>query len=93
MLIVSCKVFFDPSPIGVQFDELIARAAALPEPIQIFRSRLVVHIQTSPEAVADLVSLVRTLAEEKRATGFVGPERRFETILVKETSSRSGYVY
>ncbi|KAJ3001388.1 hypothetical protein NUW54_g6454 [Trametes sanguinea] len=47
---------------------------ALPEPIKLGGSRLVVHIQTSPKAVEDLLALVRQLAEEKKAAGFVKPE-------------------
>lgn len=69
------QVFFDPSPVGIDFSELLARAAALPEPLRFLGSRLVVHIQTSPEAVQDLINLVRTLAEEKRAAGFVCAEK------------------
>jgi threonine aldolase len=37
-------------------------------------SRLVVHIQTSDSAVDDFLAVVRTLAEEKKAAGFVKPE-------------------
>ncbi|KAL5534661.1 hypothetical protein ACEPAG_1125 [Sanghuangporus baumii] len=69
----TCMIFFDPSPIGVDYSELDARAAALPEPIRISGSRLVVHIQTSPAAVADLISLVKTMAEERRAEGHDEP--------------------
>ena len=71
----SYQIFFDPSPIGIPLDELIERAAALPEPIQILGSRLVVHIQTSQEAVADLLALIQTMASEKRAQGFAPPEK------------------
>ncbi|KLO20434.1 hypothetical protein SCHPADRAFT_934286 [Schizopora paradoxa] len=67
----TCMVFFDPAPIGVEYDELILRAAALPDPIKLFGSRLVCHIQTSPAAVQDLLELVRTIADEKKAAGFV----------------------
>jgi threonine aldolase len=35
---------------------------------------LVVHIQTSDSAVDDFLGVVRTLAEEKKAAGFVKPE-------------------
>jgi len=67
----TCMVFFDPTPLGVDYDELILRAAALPDPIKFSGSRLVCHIQTSPEAVQDLLQLVRVVAEEKRSAGFV----------------------
>lgn len=65
------QVFFDPAPIGIEYDELILRAAALPDPIKLFGSRLVCHIQTSPAAVQDLLELIRTIADEKKAAGFV----------------------
>ena len=68
------QVFFDPSPVGVTYAEIIERARALPEPIKLGGSRLVVHIQTSPKAVEDLLSVIRQLAEEKKAAGFVKPE-------------------
>ena len=41
------------------------------DPIKIYGARLVVHVQTSPQAVDDLLALLRTLAEEKKAAGFV----------------------
>ena len=71
LFLTAPKVFFDPAPVGVDYDELILRAAALADPIKLFGSRLVCHIQTTPAAVQDLLQLVRTLAEEKRAAGFV----------------------
>ena len=67
----SYQVFFDPAPIGVSYAEIVERADALPNPISLGGSRLVVHIQTSQETVDDFVSLVRTMAEEKKAAGFV----------------------
>ena len=72
----SIQVFFDPSPIGVSYTEIVERASKLPEPIAIGGSRLVVHIQTSPQAVEDLLTIVRELAEEKKAAGFVPPEKK-----------------
>ncbi|KAI0359177.1 hypothetical protein OH77DRAFT_1575929 [Trametes cingulata] len=71
----TCMVFFDPSPVGISYVELVERARSLPEPIKLGGSRLVVHIQTSPQAVDDLLALVRQLAEEKKAAGFVKPEK------------------
>lgn len=65
------QIFFDPSPIGVDYEELVERADKLPNPIRLGGSRIVVHIQTSTEAVDDLLALVRQLAEEKKAAGFV----------------------
>ncbi|KAK4687353.1 threonine aldolase, partial [Tremellales sp. Uapishka_1] len=57
------QVFFDPSPIGVFLDDVMASLAGLPEPINIMRSRCVVHHQTSPQAVEDFISTVRSLKE------------------------------
>ena len=34
-------------------------------------SRLIVHIQTEPEAIDDFLSVVSDLAKEKQAAGFV----------------------
>ena len=68
------QVFFDATTLGISFSELVERAAQLPEPITLGGSRLVVHIQTSDAAVDDLLDLVRTLAEEKKAAGFVPAE-------------------
>ncbi len=68
------QIFYDPTPIGVTFDEIGDRGAALPEPLFLGGSRLVVHIQTSEAAVDDFLGVVRALAEEKRAAGFVKPE-------------------
>ncbi|TFK57439.1 hypothetical protein OE88DRAFT_1651156 [Heliocybe sulcata] len=66
----TCMVFYDPSSVGVEFDEIVDRASKLPEPIILAGSRLVVHIQTSPAAVEDFLKLVSELAEEKRKAGF-----------------------
>ncbi len=65
------KVFFDPSPLGISYYELVTRANELPNPIKLGGSRLVVHIQTSPEAVEDFLALVKELAEEKKKDGFL----------------------
>ncbi|CAL1696495.1 unnamed protein product [Somion occarium] len=70
----TCMIFFDPSPVGVDYVELVERADALPKPIKIGGSRLVLHVQTSPEAVEDLLALIRQIAEEKKAAGFVPPQ-------------------
>ena len=47
------------------------RASELEEPLVLGGSRLVVHIQTTPEAVQDFLSIVRSLKEEKAQAGFV----------------------
>ncbi|KAI0082240.1 hypothetical protein K474DRAFT_1703244 [Panus rudis PR-1116 ss-1] len=67
----TCMIFFDPSPLGIDYTELAERADALPNPIKIGGSRLVLHIQTSPQAVDDFVALIREMAEEKKKSGFV----------------------
>ncbi|KAJ3574524.1 hypothetical protein NP233_g1715 [Leucocoprinus birnbaumii] len=69
----TCMLFYDPTPLGINFDEIAERAGALPDPLVLGGSRLVVHIQTSEEAVEDFLSVVRQLAEEKRAAGWVPP--------------------
>ncbi|KAJ7169664.1 pyridoxal phosphate-dependent transferase [Mycena filopes] len=70
----TCMIFYDPSSVGLTYDEIADRASDLPEPLILGGSRLVVHIQTSEAAVADFLSVVRELAEEKKAAGFVKPE-------------------
>ncbi|KAF7320235.1 Beta-elim-lyase domain-containing protein [Mycena kentingensis (nom. inval.)] len=70
----TCMIFYDPASIGATYDEIAERAKALPEPLVLGGSRLVVHIQTSDAAVDDFLSVVRNLAEEKKAAGFVPPE-------------------
>ncbi|EJT97948.1 threonine aldolase [Dacryopinax primogenitus] len=64
-------VFFDARSIGVNYDELVKRALALPEPLYLGGSRLVIHYQTSEKAVNDLLDLIQVMANEKRAEGFV----------------------
>lgn len=68
------QVFFDPSPIGVSYEEIVARAASLPDPITIGGSRLVVHIQNTDETIDDFLALMKELAEEKIKAGFVRSE-------------------
>ncbi|KAJ7630715.1 pyridoxal phosphate-dependent transferase [Roridomyces roridus] len=70
----TCMIFYDPASVGVTFDEIADRASQLAEPLVLGGSRLVVHIQTSESAVDDLLSVIRQLAEEKKAAGFVKPE-------------------
>ncbi|KAI0690682.1 pyridoxal phosphate-dependent transferase [Cytidiella melzeri] len=67
----TCMVFINPTPLGISYQELVTRASELPAPIKLGGSRLVVHIQTSPQAVEDLIELVRVLADEKAKAGFV----------------------
>ncbi|KXN84776.1 putative low-specificity L-threonine aldolase [Leucoagaricus sp. SymC.cos] len=69
----TCMLFYDPTPLGINFDDIAERAAAMSEPLVLGGSRLVVHIQTSEQAVDDFLSVVRQLAKEKRAAGWVPP--------------------
>lgn len=57
----------------MDFDEIADRASALPEPLVLGGSRLVVHIQTSEAAVDDFLLVIKELAEEKKQAGFVKP--------------------
>ncbi|KIJ45607.1 hypothetical protein M422DRAFT_75043 [Sphaerobolus stellatus SS14] len=61
----TCMVFYDPSPLELSYDEIQERAAQLPDPIKTGGSRLVVHIQTSPQMIDDFLNLLKTLATEK----------------------------
>ncbi|KAF7306721.1 Beta-elim-lyase domain-containing protein [Mycena indigotica] len=70
----TCMIFYDPSSIGVTYDEIGERASQLPEPLILGGSRVVVHIQTSEAAVNDFLSVVRQLSEEKKKSGFVKPD-------------------
>ncbi|KAG6371662.1 pyridoxal phosphate-dependent transferase [Boletus reticuloceps] len=67
----TCMVFFDPSTIGVEYGEVERHAAALPEPITLKGSRLVVHIQTTVQAIDDFLRLVSELRDEKVKEGFI----------------------
>ncbi|KAG8220079.1 pyridoxal phosphate-dependent transferase [Butyriboletus roseoflavus] len=67
----TCMVFFNPSTVGVEYGEVVKRAAALPDPIALSGSRLVVHIQTSSEAIDALLQLISELRDEKIKEGFV----------------------
>ncbi|KAF9055494.1 hypothetical protein BDZ89DRAFT_1056072 [Hymenopellis radicata] len=68
----TCMVLYDASSIGTTFEEVAAKAKALPEPITLRPAgRLVVHLQTTESAVDDLLAVIRNLADEKRKAGFV----------------------
>jgi len=69
----TCMIFFDPTPLGIKYEEISERAANLPEPIAVRGSRLVIHIQTEDQVVGDFLALVKAMAEEKRAMGLVPP--------------------
>jgi len=50
----TCMVFYDPSPLGVEYAEVAERAAALERPLRVSGSRLVVRSNISPSKVAVL---------------------------------------
>ncbi|OCF55539.1 threonine aldolase [Kwoniella mangroviensis CBS 10435] len=64
-------VFFQPQAIGLPLDAVMARLAALPNPIIVGRERCVVHHQITPQAVEDFIACVREMREEKKANGQV----------------------
>lgn len=65
------QVFFDPSTIGIEYEEVVDCAAALPLPIILSGERLVVHIQTTTEAIDDFLQLMRELRDKKMKEGLV----------------------
>ena len=65
------QVFYDAASVGLTYEEIAKRGSALPEPLVLGGSRLVVHIQTSDAAIDDFLNLVRELAIEKKSGGFV----------------------
>ncbi|KAN0121567.1 Pyridoxal phosphate-dependent transferase [Russula decolorans] len=67
----TCMVFYNPSSIGTNYAEVAERAKRLPKPLSLAGSRLVVHIQTSEQAIDDFLTVIRNLAEEKETAGFV----------------------
>ncbi|KIJ21466.1 threonine aldolase [Paxillus involutus ATCC 200175] len=87
----TCILFYDPSPIGVEYWEIVERAAKLPNPIKLNGSRLVMHIQTSPQAVDDFLVLMRAAKEEKAKAGWTPeqtpPKKKglFRDVYVKAT--------
>ncbi|KAF9451788.1 threonine aldolase [Macrolepiota fuliginosa MF-IS2] len=84
----TCMLFYDPTPLGINFEEIGERAAALPEPLILGGSRLVVHVQTSEQAVDDFLSVIHQLAEEKKAAGWVQPANGHKTSAFKDVYVR-----
>lgn len=64
-------MFFRCDHLGIALPELVSRAGALPDPIFLYGARLCVHVQTSEQAVDDLISFFKELIEEKRKAGLV----------------------
>ncbi|KAG6866813.1 hypothetical protein C0991_008749 [Blastosporella zonata] len=67
----TCMLFYDPSPLGLDYNEIAERASELPSPLFLGGSRLVLHLQTSEAAVDDFLALISDLADEKKKAGFV----------------------
>ncbi|KAF8499171.1 pyridoxal phosphate-dependent transferase [Russula emetica] len=67
----TCMVFYNPSSIGSNYAEVAERVKRLPKPLSLAGSRLVVHIQTSERAIDDFLTVIHSLAEEKKTAGFV----------------------
>jgi len=65
------KVFYNPSSVGTSYAEIAERGKKLPKPLSLAAARLVVHIQTTEQAIDDFLGVIRSLAEEKKAAGFV----------------------
>ncbi|KAG6885933.1 hypothetical protein C0993_007435 [Termitomyces sp. T159_Od127] len=80
----TCMVFYDPTPIGLDYNEIAERASKLPHPLVLGGSRLVVHLQTSESAVDDFLALISELAEEKNRAGFIKPENSNEQKVHKD---------
>lgn len=78
------QVFYDPTPIGLNYNEIAERASQLPRPLFLGGSRLVVHIQTSESAVEDFLALISELAEEKKRAGFIKPDLSTERKVHKD---------
>jgi len=72
----TCMLFYNPSPLGLSYSEIAERASQLPEPIELAGSRMVLHIQTSDDAVNDFLNLIRQLAVEKHQAGSYVPQQK-----------------
>jgi threonine aldolase len=81
-------VFYDPAPVGLSVAEITDRAGALPDPLILGDSRLVVHIQTSEAAIDDFLAVIRELIEEKKAK-LVKPETPQRNSVYKSVYSSS----
>lgn len=65
------KIFYDLTPLNIHLDDLAIRALALPDPITLGGPRIVIHLQTSEDAVNDLLALISVMKEEQIAKGWV----------------------
>jgi threonine aldolase len=57
--------------LGLTYEGIAERGKSLADPLTLGGSRLIVHIQTEPEAIDSFLSVVSDLAKEKQAAGFV----------------------
>lgn len=64
-------VFYDPKPLGLTIDAVMSRLQQHDPPILAFRERIVLHHQTSPQAVEDFIHIVREMKEEREANGHI----------------------
>ena len=76
--LISLQVFYNPTPLGLTLDSIMARLKSLPIPITVMRERCVVHHQTSPQAVEDFIDTVREMKAEKDIGGH--PEKEGERL-------------
>jgi threonine aldolase len=61
----TCMVWFDAGAVGLRETDIAQRARMLEDGIEMFEDgRLVLHLQTSDHAIADLVTLIRTMLKE-----------------------------
>jgi hypothetical protein len=63
------QVFYDPRPIGLTYESVVAHCHDLPKPISLFSARLVVHHQTDPQAVEDFIGVIRRMKADKEGGG------------------------
>lgn len=57
----------DLASMGVRIEDVIARGARLPSPFNLNGNRVVIHHQTDPQALQDLLSVIRQLKAENAA--------------------------
>ena len=65
------QVFYDPKPLGLTIDAVMSRLQQHDPPILVFRERIVVHHQISPQAVEDFIHVIREMRQEREASGHV----------------------
>ncbi|KDN39005.1 hypothetical protein K437DRAFT_259207 [Tilletiaria anomala UBC 951] len=67
-------LFIDTQSVGIHPAELTERAERLSDPLYVRTQRLVMHFQTDPQAVVDLLQLVAQMKQEKLDQGFVATD-------------------